>query len=133
MNILFEEEAELYIWDPEQESFRHNGIVKARITQRKDEDYVYWLMGSNDTGLLLAHRISSNMNQRLSSKMRSLTWNHLGDNGSQSSWLLRFETDEAFANALEVFTQCMWQTHHLVPWSKAKVCFFCFLSTEFNI
>ncbi|PPQ94030.1 hypothetical protein CVT25_009878 [Psilocybe cyanescens] len=120
MNLMLEEEAELYIWDPNLHDFRNEGIVIARFTQQKDCNFVFWLSAFNETGLVLAHRITSDMNQRFSPKMHSLTWNYLGDDGSQSSWLLRFENEEDYTNSVQIYTQCLWQTLHQVSWNKVK-------------
>ena len=121
MSLLFEAEAELYFWDTEVQEFRNDGIIKAQLFNQSNANYVYWLTASNDKGILLTHRIHSSMNQRFSPKMLSLTWNHLGDDNSQSSWLFRFHREEDFANALQTFTQCLWESLHLTPWGKIKV------------
>lgn len=121
MTTIFEEEAELYFWDMVQEGFRNDGIVIARISQDKDTQFGYWLTASNDNGILLAHPISSDMNQRFSHKMLSLTWNHLTEDNSQSSWLFRFQTQEDFGNLVTTFTKCLWETLHQIPWGKIKV------------
>ena len=121
MSPLFAAEAELYYWDTERQEFRNDGIVNAQLSKQTNANYVYWLTASNDKGLLLTHTISSSMNQRFSPKMLSLTWNHLGDDNSQSSWLFRFNSEENFGNALETFTQCLWESLHQSPWGKIKV------------
>ncbi|KAF9485299.1 VID27 cytoplasmic protein [Pholiota conissans] len=120
MRILFEEEAELYLWDLDAADFRNDGVVIARITEQTDANFTYWLTASNEDGLVLAHKICSDMNQKFSAKMLSLTWNHLGDNGAQSSWLFRFATPQDFAQLKEVYTQAMWQSLHQISWGKAK-------------
>ena len=121
MSLLFEAEAELYFWDTEVQEFRNDGIINAQLFKQTNANYVYWLTASNDKGLLLTHRIHSSMNQRFSPKMLSLTWNHLGDDNSQSSWLFRFHSEENFGNALQTFTQCLWESLHQTPWGKIKV------------
>ena len=121
MKVLLEEEVELYFWDVQNEDFRNDGIVTARITQQTNANFVYWLLASNDKGTILAHRVQSDMNQRFSHKMLSLTWNHLGEDFSQSSWLFRFHSQEDFAKAAQTFTQCLWETLHQLPWGKIKV------------
>lgn len=121
MSLLFEAEAELYFWDMEVQEFRNDGIVNAQLFKHTNANYVYWLTASNDNGFLLTHRIHSSMNQRFSPKMLSLTWNHLDDNNSQSSWLFRFHSEENFSNALQIFTQCLWESLHQTPWGKIKV------------
>ncbi|KJA30217.1 hypothetical protein HYPSUDRAFT_61060 [Hypholoma sublateritium FD-334 SS-4] len=120
MNVVFEEEAELYLWDLDGADFRNDGVVIARITEQKDANFTYWLTASNPQGLVLAHRISSDMNQKFSTKMRSITWNHLGDNGSQDSWLFRFDTELDYARLKEAYTQVMWQSLHKAAWGKIK-------------
>jgi len=121
MTVLFEQEAELYFWDVHEDGFRNDGIVTAKIAKQNNAHYVYWLTASND-GIILAHRITSDMNQRFSHKMRSLTWNHMGENNTQSSWLFRFAEEQDFASVVQIFTQCQWETLHQIPWGKAKVC-----------
>ncbi|KAF5388153.1 hypothetical protein D9615_000467 [Tricholomella constricta] len=120
MDVLLSHEAELYLWDPPNEDFINQGIITAGIMSQKNAPFSYWLTASNDSGFLLAHKISPDMNQRFSHKMLSLTWNHQGDDGSQSSWLFRFD-EEYFAEVLQKFTECMWETLHRMPWSKLKV------------
>ena len=121
MSLLFEAEAELYFWDTDVQEFRNEGIIKAQLFKQTDANYVYWLSASNDKGILLTHRIHSSMNQRFSHKMLSLTWNHFGDDNSQSSWLFRFHSEDDFGNALQTFTQCLWESLHQTPWGKIKV------------
>jgi len=118
---LLEEEAELYFWDVQNEDFRNDGIVIARFARQTNADFTYWLTASNDKGMILAHKINSDMNQRFSQRMLSLTWNHLGNNFSQSSWLFRFHSEEDYTKAAQRFTQCLWETLHRVPWGKIKV------------
>jgi len=122
MTVLFEKKAELYFWDVDEDGFRNDGIVMAKILKQDNAncDYVYWLTASND-GMILAHRITLAMNQRFSHKMRSLTWNHMGENNTQSSWVFRFAEEKDFASVVQIFTQCQWETLHQISWSKAKV------------
>lgn len=119
--VLVDQEAELYLWDAPNEDFINQGIVAARILQQNR--YEYWLTASSEQGTLLAHKITSDMNQRWSHKMLSLTWNHLGDDGSQNSWLFRFSDAAEFAAVLQTFTQCLWESLHEIQWGKAKVLF----------
>lgn len=60
------------------------------------------------------------MNQRWSHRMLSLTWNHMGEDGSHNSWLFRFGTQEDFAGILQTFSQSLWETLHRIQWGKAK-------------
>lgn len=132
---LLEEEAELYFWDVQTEGFRNDGIVTARFVQQNaNSEFTYWLTASNDQGIILAHRIKSDMNQRFSGRMFSLTWNHMGEEGGvqQSSWLLRFSGVEEYKKVVEVFTRCLWETLHQVSWGKIKVCCFSWVWNFFN-
>ncbi|KAF9534268.1 VID27 cytoplasmic protein [Crepidotus variabilis] len=118
--ILMEEEVELYIWSKEKGEFENDGIFVGRFTEQTNADFTYWITASNDAGLLLAHKFSPVMNQRFSAKMLSLTWNYFDDNGVASSWLFKFQTQETYAQAIEIYTQCLWQTLHRIPWGKIK-------------
>ncbi|KAG5649004.1 hypothetical protein DXG03_000353 [Asterophora parasitica] len=118
-DALLEHEAELYLWDPPNEDFINQGIVTAGIRSQRNAPFAYWLTASNDSGILLAHRISPDMYQRFSHKMLSLTWNHQGDDGVQDSWLFRFN-EEDFGEVVQKFTECLWETLHQTPWSKLK-------------
>lgn len=121
LSVLAAQESELYYWDQEAEQFDNHGIVVCRIVEQPNSNFVYWLTASNDDGFLLSHLIAPEMNQKWTHRLFTLTWNHIGDNGLPHSWLFKFNTEEAFANILEVFTQVMWQSLHQIPWSKAKV------------
>ncbi|KAG5732367.1 Vacuolar import and degradation protein 27 [Termitomyces sp. T112] len=112
-------EAELYSWDTKTDRFNNEGIVTASIMRPKNTSFQSWLTAENDSGLLLAHQITQDMNQRFSYKMLSLTWNHQGDDGSQSSWLFRF-SEEHLAVFLQKFTECLWETLHHSSWAKLK-------------
>ncbi|KAG6902236.1 hypothetical protein C0995_002868 [Termitomyces sp. Mi166 len=117
---LISYEAELYMWDPKTEHFHNQGIVMANIMRPKNTPFQYWLTAENDTGLLLAHQITQDMNQRFSHKMFTLTWNHQADDGSQSSWLFHF-AEEHLAAFLQKFSECLWETLHHSSWAKLKV------------
>lgn len=119
--VVTTQETELYYWDMENEEFNHQGIVTAKIV--KKEDFVYYLSCTTDGRQLLAHKIGNDMNQRWTTKMLTLTWNHLGENNSQHSWLLRFPDAESYNSMLQAFTPALWETLHQTPWSKMKVTF----------
>ena len=76
---------------------------------------------SDEHGDVLAHQVSSDMNQRWSQKMSSLTWNHIEQSGTGYSWLFRFQSEEAYSAFLQAFTQCLWESLHQTTWGKAKV------------
>ncbi|TFK75851.1 VID27-domain-containing protein [Pluteus cervinus] len=117
---IVEQPAELYLWDGPNEDFIPQGNVIARIVQRPGNGFEYWMLSSNEQGDLLAHRISSEMNQRWSHKMLSLTWNYIQADGSGQSWLFRFLEEDTFGAFLQMFTQCLWESLHQSPWGKAK-------------
>lgn len=118
---IVEQSAELYLWDAENETFLPQAQVVASLVHRPGSSFEYWMVASNDSGDLFAHRVSSEMNQRWSHKMQSLTWNQIEDDGSGYSWLFRFLNQEQFSAFLEAFTQCLWESLHQTPWAKAKV------------
>ena len=120
METLISSEAELYLWDPPNNSFHNQGILTASIMRRIGSGYEYWLTATRDTGHLLAHKISDDMNQRFSHKMFTLTWNNVSEEGAQNSWLFRFGSDD-FGPFLQKFTECMWESLHQSQWAKAKV------------
>lgn len=122
MEVLASKEAVLYLWDPNTEVFENQGIVTAQISRQTGTKFSYWLTASTSSGGLLYHQISSEMNQRWSHKIFSLTWNHLEDDGTQRSWLFKLHNQEDFADILAMFTHCLWETLHQTPWGKIKVC-----------
>ncbi|KAF8897592.1 VID27 cytoplasmic protein [Infundibulicybe gibba] len=119
MPVIAEQEAELYLWDFPNMDFINQGIVTAKI-QQQEGSYIFWLVASIDDTPLLAHKICSDMNQRWSHKMFSLTWNHVDDDGSQNSWLFKFPTRTEYDAMLQSFTQCLWESLHKTPWGKVK-------------
>ncbi|KAJ7228629.1 VID27 cytoplasmic protein-domain-containing protein [Mycena pura] len=116
--VIIEKEADLYFWDNEEDQFIEHGAVTAKI--RQSDTFESWLTASSDEGQLLAHKIRSEMNHRWSIKMRSLTWNHLGDTGLMTSWVLRFRSTEDYEVVLQTFTQTLWETLYQMAWGKIK-------------
>lgn len=121
MDTLLEREVELYVWNVPEERFDHGGIVMSRLVRQKNANFVYWLIASNERGILLAHRITSDMNHKFSQRVQSLTWNNLGDDGAQTSWLIRCPTAEDYDYFNEIFTKCLWESLYQSPWGKIKV------------
>jgi VID27 PH-like domain len=114
--------AELYVWDLEQELFNPLPTVIAKIVQRPDS-YDYWLLAEScdEPGdQMFAHKITSEMNQRWSNKMRSLTWNYVGSEGEHQSWLFRFAETKAYEEFLFAYTRATWEGLNQVSWAKAK-------------
>ncbi|KAI0650792.1 VID27 cytoplasmic protein [Trametes meyenii] len=122
MPSLATEAAELHLWDGERGVFIKQENVTARVASNPaGGQYDYWLLASTDEGQVLAHRINANMNQRMSSRVLSLTWNNISDNGVGSSWCLRFDSEEAFTAFQRAFTRALWETLNGLSWDKAKV------------
>jgi hypothetical protein len=127
---LVDEEAELHLWDREKEYFVKQTDGRATIaglpTNSKTNGYEYWIIArsaeEDDRGrVILWHKIDPDMNQRWSTKVWSLTWNHMGDTGVQTSWCFRFLAQQSYAIFQEQFTRALWETLHQVPWSTSKV------------
>ncbi|KAJ6485112.1 VID27 cytoplasmic protein-domain-containing protein [Mycena vitilis] len=116
--VLVEKEAGLFFWDSEEGEFVEHGTVTAKMLQ--GPNFESWLTASSDGEQLLAHKINPNMNQRWTSKMRSLTWNHLSDDQVMTSWVLRFDAAEDYEAFLQTFTQVLWETLYQTAWGKMK-------------
>jgi len=115
------QEAELHLWDMEKEEFELQGEVIAQIAQPTGVLFEYWLVASNSEGQELAHKITSEMNQRWSTKTLSITWNYFSDRNFASSWLFRFKSPDAYMLFKNAFTQVMWEGLHQTSWTKIKV------------
>ena len=129
---LVNEEAELHLWDREKEYFVKQTDGRATIvglpTNSKTNGYEYWIIarsteGGDKSRVVLWHKIDTDMNQRWSTKVWSLTWNHMNERGVQTSWCFRFFNQESYATFQEQFTRALWETLHQVPWSTSKVCY----------
>ena len=128
--IIADQEAELHLWDRERGYFikHHDGraIIAGLPTNSKTNGYSYWVVArsteKDDKGqAILWHQVDTDMNQKWATKVSSLTWNHMGDSGIQTSWCFRFLTQESYAIFQEQFTRALWETLHQVPWSSSKV------------
>lgn len=129
---LVNEGAELHLWDREKEYFVKQTDGRATIvglpTNSKTNGYEYWIIarsteGGDKSRVVLWHKIDTDMNQRWSTKVWSLTWNHMNERGVQTSWCFRFFNQESYATFQEQFTRALWETLHQVPWSTSKVCY----------
>jgi hypothetical protein len=122
---MVDEEAELHFWDREKEYFVKKidgrAIITGLPTNSKANGYEYWIVAHSTEGSFLRHKIDGDMNQRWSTKVWSLTWNHMNSHGVQTSWCFRFLTQETYATFQEQFTRALWETLHQVPWSTSKV------------
>jgi hypothetical protein len=118
--LLASEEAELHFWDTKHGYFSKQADGTAKIVKRPNAGYEYWLIASTEEGQLLTHKINTEMNQRWSSKMYSLTWNNFSEK-TQTSWCFRFLDEQAFVTFQTAFTKALWETLHQTSWEKSKV------------
>ncbi|EGO01947.1 hypothetical protein SERLA73DRAFT_166460 [Serpula lacrymans var. lacrymans S7.3] len=116
------QEGEVYCYDYETAEFAlsYEGIIIAKIVERTKGAFDYWLMVTTPEGELLAHPVSSDMNPKWSMRTLSLTWNHVLDNGTVSSWVIRFYEKESYEAFQQAFTISVWESLHKVPWGKIK-------------
>jgi len=121
LDVIIEKNAELFLWDRSGGYFVLEAAVSARVVQRKGANYSFFLTATSQEGQVLAHRISSQMMQRWSPTTWSLTWNNVNENGNQSSWCLRFESQEAFEGFRTEFTKRAWESLNQTSWDKVKV------------
>lgn len=119
--------AKLHLWKREGGFFVHQDDVIAQIVQMPNAGpYDYWLLATaEDARRVLVHKVSSDMNERWSTKLSSMTWNHLSDSGYQSSWCLVFSGPEEFEQFKYAFTRALWETANEYSWEKAKVLLYC--------
>jgi len=120
LEVIIEEKAELFLWERNEGYFVLEAAVSAKIVQRKGANYSFFLTATSQEGQVLAHRISSQMMQRWSPTTWSLTWNNVNENGNQSSWCLRFESQEAFEGFRAEFTKRTWESLNQTSWDKVK-------------
>jgi hypothetical protein len=121
LEVIIEEKAELFLWERSEGYFVLEAAVSARVVKRKGANYSFFLTATSQEGQVLAHRISSQMMQRWSPTTWSLTWNNVNENGNQSSWCLRFESQEAFEGFRAEFTKRAWESLNQASWDKVKV------------
>lgn len=122
LEVIIDEKAELFLWDRDEGYFVLEAAVFAKIVQRKDAKFSFFLTATSQVGQVLAHRVSSQMMQRWSPQTWSLTWNNVNENGNQSSWCLRFESQQAYEDFQIEFTKCAWESLNQSSWNKVKVC-----------
>lgn len=118
--VISTHQAELYYWDSDQ-GFQPQGPITGQVIQIEASTFEYWLVVTNDSGGILAHQITSEMNPRWSQKMFSLTWNHFGDDNASRSCLLHFADQNEYQRIMEIFSRCLWEYLHQEEWRKAKV------------
>ena len=117
--------AKLHLWKREGGYFVHQDDVIAQIVQLPNAGpFDYWLLATaEDARRVLVHKISTDMNERWSTKLNSMTWNHLSESGFQSSWCLVLASAEEYEDFKYNFTKALWETANGYSWEKAKVCF----------
>jgi VID27 PH-like domain len=122
LEVIIEEKAELFLWERDEGYFVREAAVSTRIVRRKGANFTFFLTATGQEGQVLAHRVSSQMMQRWSAATWSLTWNNLNESGNQTSWCLRFESQEAFEDFRAEFTKRAWESLNQTSWDKVKVC-----------
>ena len=120
VQIVATQEAEFYYWEDDK-GFLPQGPVTAQVIQSEDSVFDYVLVVKNDDRSILKHKITSDMNQRWSHHMMSLTWNYFGEDGAPRSCLLHFLNQTDFRRMMEIITKCLWEFLHQEEWRKAKV------------
>jgi hypothetical protein len=121
LSVVMAQEAELHLWDMEKEEFELQSDVTAQIAQPTGVPFEYWLVASNSEGQELAHKITSEMNERWSTKTLSITWNNFSDHNIASSWLFRFKSADGYLLFKNTYVQAMWEGLNQTSWAKAKV------------
>ncbi len=122
MPCIFAEPAGLHLWDSDSGEYIKQADVIARVAQNPAGGaFDYWLLASTDDAQVLAHKISSDMNQRLAPRVLSFTWNNISESGQGNSWCLQFETLEAFNDFQRAFSRALWEGLNGISWEKAKV------------
>ncbi|RDX55595.1 VID27 cytoplasmic protein [Lentinus brumalis] len=121
MPCIFAEPAGLHLWDSDSGEYIKQADVIARVAQNPaGGPFDYWLLASTDDAQVLAHKISSDMNQRLAPRVLSFTWNNISESGQGNSWCLQFETLEAFNDFQRAFSRALWEGLNGISWEKAK-------------
>jgi hypothetical protein len=120
--VIIDEKAELFLWDRDEGYFVREASVSTKIVQRKGAKFLFFLTATSQEEQVLAHRITSQMMQRWSPATWSLTWNNVNESGNQSSWCLRFESQESFEDFRAEFTKRAWENLNETSWDKVKVC-----------
>ena len=123
LEVIIDEKAELFLWDRDEGYFVREASVSAKIVQRRGAKFLFFLTATSQEGQVLAHRITSQMMQRWSPATWSLTWNNVNESGNQSSWCLRFESQDSFEDFRAEFTKRAWENLNEMSWDKVKVCY----------
>jgi hypothetical protein len=119
---LIERPAELYLWDKDDGHFLKQHDIIASIVKRPSGEYDYWLSARTSDGQqLLAHKLRTDLNVRWSSKLASLTWNHVGSDGLISSWCFKFFNEEDYKAFQAAYAQSSYESLNSISWTKTKV------------
>lgn len=118
---LITKKAELYLWDRDDGHFLKQADIYASVAKH-NAGYTFLITAMTSEGQqLLAHKLSSDLNARWSTKLASLTWNYTSVDGTISSWCFKFENTEDFKEFQEVYGGCMYEALNQSSWEKAKV------------
>lgn len=114
--------AELYLWDQDDGHFLKQADIYGGIAKPSPTAFNYVITAMTHEGQqLLAHAITSDLNARWSTKLASLTWNHMSENGAISSWCFKFENLDDFKEFQEIYGSCMYESLNQISWGKTKV------------
>ncbi|KAF4575034.1 hypothetical protein EYR36_006390 [Pleurotus pulmonarius] len=112
--------ASLHQWNTDTENFEPWGDAVARIAQHPDDQYSFYLAATLDDARFIGHKVSTDMNQKYSKKIFTVTWNNIDSDGLQTSWVLQFQNLEDFEAFQKLLGQCMWESLNHLPYAKVK-------------
>ncbi|KAF9492798.1 VID27 cytoplasmic protein [Pleurotus eryngii] len=112
--------AGLHQWNTDTENFEPWGDAVARIVQDPDDQYSFYLAATLNDSRFIGHKVTTDMNQKYSKKIFTVTWNNIDRDGSQASWVLQFQNLEDFEAFQKLLGQCMWESLNRLPYAKVK-------------
>ena len=117
--ILTNEDAELHLFDFEQEAFvlQHDN-VQAVVSDI--DKWQYWLQVSHGGKEMLGLPVQPELNPVFNFEHLSFIFNHYSEDGDAVSWLLRFKHTDAEDRFQQGLMQALWEHLNEIKWSKAK-------------
>ncbi|KAL5508413.1 VID27 [Sanghuangporus vaninii] len=113
--------AELYLWDQDDGHFLKQADIHGSIVKESVSSFDYLVTAMTLEGQqLFAHKLTSDLNARWSSKLASCTWNHTSAGGVLSSWCFKFEALDDFREFQEAWGSCLYESLNQASWAKAK-------------
>ena len=114
--------AELYLWDQDDGHFLKQADIHGSIVKESESSFDYLVVAATLEGQqLFAHKLTSDLNARWSTKLASCTWNHTSAGGTLSSWCFKLETLDDFREFQEAWGSCLYESLNQASWAKAKV------------